>query len=71
LVTAYVLHGVFRALAEEVGTGPIIMSELRKLEARYRTAINIAMEKAISDAPPEDQMKALSRLIGLVWNQEG
>jgi hypothetical protein len=70
LVTAYVLYTVFKKLAEEVGEGPVIVSELRKLEARYRTAVNIALEKAISGAAPDDQVKALSKLIRLLWNPD-
>ena len=71
LVTAFVLHGVFKRLAEEIGDGPVIVNELRKLESRYRTAINLSLEKAASGASPEDQMKILSKLIALIWNPEG
>jgi hypothetical protein len=55
-------------MAEGLGDGPVISSELRKLEARYRTAVNLALEKVMSGAPPVDQIRRLSELIEMIWD---
>jgi hypothetical protein len=63
LLTAYVLCHIVSDLARELGDKPISVSTTRKLEARYRTDLNLALEKALSGAPPEDQFKRLTRLV--------
>jgi hypothetical protein len=67
ILSAYVLNRVFAQMADELGDGPIISSELRKLEARYRTVVNLALEKAIAGAPPDEQNRILTELIELLW----
>ena len=57
-------------MADELGDGPVITTELRKLEARYRTAVNLALEKAIDGAPQEEQNARLTELIQLLWTAE-
>jgi hypothetical protein len=66
LLAGYVLEKVFMDLAEQVGEGPIIMNTLRKIEAKYRTSVNLALEKSASSAPPEEQREALSKVISLL-----
>jgi len=67
ILSAYVLNRVFSELAEEVGDGPVLTSELRKLEAKYRTALNLALESAIAGAPQEEQNRRLADLIKILW----
>ena len=67
VLSAYILNRVFTQLADEIGDGPVVMSELRKLEARYRTPLNLALEKAIAGAPQEEQNKKFVELIQLLW----
>ncbi len=69
LITAYVLNRVFAQLADDLGDGPIISSELRKLEARFRTVVNLALEKAIAGARQDEQNSILIELIQLVWTK--
>ena len=68
LVGAYVLGTVFSDLANEMGDQPMIVSEVRKIEAKYRTAINLCLETAISGAPLEERIKRLQQLIEIHWN---
>lgn len=63
LLTAFVLHAVFQDIAKEIGDGPVLVSELRKLEARYRTTINLALEEAMADKPVDILAERLNRLI--------
>jgi hypothetical protein len=67
VLSAYLLNRVFTQLADELGDGPVVMSELRKLEARYRTTLNLALEKAIAGAPQEEQNRKFVELIQLLW----
>ncbi len=62
-LSAYVLEKIFLELAAELGDGPVTTGELRKLEARFRTAVNLALEKAIAGAAADEQHRSLSRLI--------
>jgi hypothetical protein len=66
ILSAYVLNRVFSEMAEELGEGPILISELRKMEANYRTALNLALESAIAGAPQEEQNRRLTDLIQLL-----
>jgi hypothetical protein len=68
ILSAYILNRVFSEMADELGDGPVITTELRKLEARYRTALNLALEKAIDGASQEEQNKRLTELIQLLWS---
>jgi hypothetical protein len=70
ILSAYVLNRVFSEMADELGDGPIITTELRKLEARYRTALNLALESAIAGAPQEEQNRRLIELIQLLWTAQ-
>ena len=67
LVSSYVLYHAFSELAKEVGDKPVIMSEMRKLEAKFRTTLNLCLEKAASGANTEDQHKYLTQLVGCLW----
>jgi hypothetical protein len=62
------LNRVFSEMAQELGEGPVLLSELRKLEAKYRTALNLALESAINGAPHEEQNRRLTELIFLLWS---
>ena len=70
-LSAYVLEKVFRDLAAELGDRPLIASELRKLEARFRTAVNLALERAIAEAVAEEQFRSLNRLVDLLREGTG
>jgi hypothetical protein len=63
LLTAYVIEKMCLDLAEELGDGPVMMPTVRKMEAKYRTALNIAMEKAIAGAPVREQWEQLQGLV--------
>ena len=60
ILSAYVLNRVFSEMAQELGEGPVLISELRKMEANYRTALNLALESAIAGAPQEEQNRRLT-----------
>jgi hypothetical protein len=70
ILSAYILNRVFAEMADELGDGPVITTELRKLEARYRTAVNLALEKGIDGAPQEEQNACLTELIQLLWTAQ-
>ena len=70
ILSAYILNRVFSEMADELGDGPVITTELRRLEARYRTALNLALENAIDGAPQEEQNKRFTELIQLLWTAE-
>lgn len=70
ILSAYVLNRVLAELAEEVGDGPVLTSELRKLEAKYRTALNLALESAFAGAPKEEQDRRLTDLVQLRWTSQ-
>ena len=70
ILSAYVLNRVLAELAEEVGDGPVLTSELRKLEAKYRTALNLALESAIAGTTKEEQYRRLTELIELRWTSQ-
>ena len=67
ILAAYVLNRIFSQMADELGDRPVIGNELRKLEAKYRTKLNIALEKAIGDEPLEDQAGIWTELVNLLW----
>ena len=67
VLSAYILNRVLSDLAAELGDGIVISAELRKLEAKYRTALNLALEAAIAGAPQEEQHGRLTELIQLLW----
>ena len=62
-LTAYVLEKIFLDLSVCVGEGLVIVSELRKIEAKCRTAVNLALEKTAAGEPLEEQHEALLRVI--------
>lgn len=68
LLSAFVLNRFFAQLAEEVGEGPVLSSELRKREVRYRNTVNLTLEKAMVGSPQEEQDKLLVGLIQLLWS---
>lgn len=69
-LTAFVLHRIFLDIAKEIGDGPVLVSELRKREARYRTMINLVLEGALAGAAAEQQVERLSKLVRLHWGEE-
>jgi hypothetical protein len=70
LLTAFLLHHTFLDIAEQLGDGPVLVSDLRKLEAKYRTIINLALEEALAGEGPEKEVYRLSNLIRLHWGGE-
>ena len=70
ILSAYILNRVLSVLAAELGDGIVLTSELRKLEAKYRTALNLALEAAIAGAPQEEQDRRLTDLVKLLWTSE-
>jgi hypothetical protein len=70
ILSAYILNRVFSEMAQELGEGPVLVSELRKMEANYRTAINLALESAITGVPQEEQNRRLTELIHLLWSSQ-
>ncbi len=67
ILSAYILNRVLSDLAAELGDGIVLTAELRKLEAKYRTALNLSLESAEAGAPQEEQNKRMTDLIKLVW----
>jgi hypothetical protein len=70
ILSAYILNRVLSDLAAELGDGIVISAELRKLEARYRTLLNLALESAIAGVPQEEQNRRMTDLIRLLWIAE-
>jgi len=70
ILSAYVLNRVFSEMAQELGEGPVLISELRKLEAKYGTALNLALESATVGASQEEQNRRLTELIHLLWSSQ-
>ncbi|MBW1799533.1 MAG: hypothetical protein JRJ85_02275 [Deltaproteobacteria bacterium] len=46
----------------------MVVSELRRLEARYRTTLNLALEKVTAGSPREEQNEKLTELVRLLWS---
>jgi len=69
-LTAFVLHSLFLDIAKKIGDGPVLVSDLRKLEAKYRTMINLALEESVAGASVEQQVDRLSKLVRLHWGEE-
>jgi hypothetical protein len=70
VLSAYILSRVLSDLAAELGDGIVISAELRKLEAKWRTALNLALESVIAGAPQEEQNRKLAELVKLLWTSE-
>jgi len=70
ILSAYILNRVLSDLAAEIGDGIVISAELRKLEAKWRTALNLALESVIAGAPQEEQNRRLAELVKLLWTSE-
>jgi len=67
ILSAYILNRVLSDLAAELGDGIVISAELRKLEAKYRTPLNLALESAEAGAPQEEQNRRLADLVKILW----
>jgi hypothetical protein len=67
ILSAYILNRVLSDLAAELGDGVVLTNELRKLEAKYRTALNLALESAEAGAPREEQNRRLADLVKILW----
>jgi hypothetical protein len=70
ILSAYILNRVLSDLAAELGDGIVLTNELRRLEAKYRTALNLALESAEAGAPQEEQNKRMADLVKLLWASE-
>jgi len=70
ILSAYILNRVLSDLAAEIGDGIVISAELRKLEAKWRTGLNLALESVIAGAPQEEQNRRLAELVKLLWTSE-
>ena len=70
ILSAYILNRVLSDLAAELGDGIVLTNELRRLEAKYRTALNLALESVIAGAPQEEQNGRLAELVKLLWTSE-
>ena len=70
ILSAYILNRVLSDLAAELGDGIVISAELRKLEARYRTLLNLALESAVAAAPQEERNRRMTDLVKLLWTSE-
>jgi hypothetical protein len=70
IFSAYILNRVLSDLAAELGDGIVLTNELRRLEAKYRTAMNLALECVEAGAPQEEQNRRLTDLIKLLWTPE-
>ena len=70
ILSAYILNRVLSVLAAELGDGIVLTTELRKLEAKYRTPLNLALESAIAGAPQEEQNRRLTDLVKTLWTSQ-
>jgi hypothetical protein len=70
VLSAYILSRVLSDLAAELGDGIVISAELRKLEAKYRTALNLALESAIAGVPQEEQNRRMTDLVKMLWTSD-
>ncbi|MBN2122866.1 MAG: hypothetical protein JW821_01115 [Deltaproteobacteria bacterium] len=70
LLAAYILEKIFLDLAAELGDGPVIASTLRRMEARYRAALDLALEKTAEGGHPKEQAQALQRIVRLLRDKE-
>ena len=70
ILSAYILNRVLSDLAAELGDGIVLTTELRKVEAKYRTALNLALESAAAGAPQEEQNRRLTDLVKMLWTSE-
>jgi hypothetical protein len=70
ILSAYILNRVLSDLAAEIGDGIVLTNELRRLEAKYRTALNLALESAEAGAPQEEQNRRLADLVKILWTSE-
>ena len=64
------MNRVLSDLVAELGNGIVLTAELRKMEAKYRTALNLAHESAAAGAPQEEQNRRITDLIRLLWIAE-
>ena len=67
-LTAYVVHGILTDIIHDLGDKPVLVETTRRLEAKYRTAINLALEEALAASPPERQIERLKSLIHIHWD---
>jgi hypothetical protein len=65
ILTAYVMETLFSGLAEQLGDRPVTMDKVRKIEVTYRNAVNLAMEKTVAGASPEEQFELLTKVVRL------
>jgi len=70
ILSAYILNRVLSDLAAGLGDGIVLTNELRRLEAKYRTALNLAFECAEARTPQEEQNRRLTDLVKLLWASE-
>jgi len=70
ILSAYLLNHIMSDLAAHLGEGIVLTAELRKLEAEYRTPLNLALESAIAGAPQAEQNRRMADLVRLLWTPE-
>jgi hypothetical protein len=66
VLTAYVMEQFFSGMAEQLGDRPVTMDKVRKIEVKYRNAVNLAMEKTVAGASGKEQCELLTRLVQLI-----
>jgi hypothetical protein len=59
ILSAYVLNRVLSDPAAELGDDIVLTNELRRREAKYRTALNLVLECAEAGAPQEEQNRRM------------
>lgn len=70
ILSAYILNRVLSEMADQLGDGIVLTLELRIFEARYRTALNLALESAIAEVPQDEQNERMTDLVRLLWSSE-
>jgi len=66
ILTAYVMEKVFSDMAAQLGDRPVTMDKVRKIEVKYRNAVNLAMEKTVSGLSGEEQFALLTQVVKLM-----
>lgn len=70
ILTAYVMEKFFMGMAEQLGDRPVTMDKVRKIEVKYRNAVNLAMEKTVSGISGEEQFELLTKFVHLMRKAE-
>ncbi|MFC1579516.1 hypothetical protein ACFL4N_01235 [Thermodesulfobacteriota bacterium] len=65
-LTAYVMEKFFSDMATQLGDRPVTMDKVRKIEVKYRNAVNLAMEKAEAGVSENEQFELLTKVVQLI-----